>query len=67
MSDLVADQGRLFNPLEWRALQEKIRSKYSTREELEMFETVMAGVPVKEALARYKAEMRDKGDDIELF
>ena len=67
LSDLVADQGRLFNPLEWRALQEKIRSKYSTREELEMFETVMAGVPVKEALARYKAEMRDKGDDIELF
>ena len=27
----------------------------------------MRGVPVKEALENYKAEMKDKGDDVELF
>jgi hypothetical protein len=67
LSDLVGDQARLFNPAQWATLQEKIRSKYSMREEVEMFEAVMAGMPVKEALARFMTEMKDKGDDIELF
>ena len=64
---LVTDQRKLYNPFEWVALQEKIRAKYSTREEVEMFNAVMQGMPVKEALSNYKAEMKDKGDDVELF
>ncbi|NTV11377.1 MAG: hypothetical protein HGA47_11470 [Zoogloea sp.] len=67
LSGLVADQRKLYNPLEWVGLQEGIRAKYSTREEVEMFEAVMSGMPVQEALERYKAEMKDKGDDVELF
>lgn len=67
LSGLVSNQRKLYNPLEWVALQEKIRAKYSTREEVQMFEAVMGGVPVQEALDRYKAEMKDKGDDVELF
>ena len=67
LSGLVADNTRLFNPLEWRALQEKIRSKYSMQEEQAMFEAVMNGMPVKEALEHFMAEMKDKADDIELF
>ncbi|QID19266.1 hypothetical protein G3580_17560 [Nitrogeniibacter mangrovi] len=68
LSGLVVDQSRLYNPFEWVALQEKIRARYSTREEAEMFEAVMNGMPVKEALAQYVAGQHDKGDeDIELF
>lgn len=67
MNELVADRGRLYSPNEWVALQEKIRSKYTTPEEHALFEAVMEGVPVQEALDRYMSSMKDKGDDIELF
>lgn len=67
MNELVADQGRLYSPHEWAALQEKIRSKYTTAEEHALFEAVMHGVPVREALNSYMSEMRNKGNDVELF
>ena len=69
LSSLVSDRGRLYNPLEWVALQEKIRAKYSTREEVEMFEAVMQGIPVKEALQRFKAGISatDADDGVEFF
>jgi len=69
LSDLVADQGRIFNPREWVELQERIRSKYTTPDERVMFESVMQGMPVEQALAQYVESMRSKqqGDDIELF
>lgn len=67
LSELVADPARLYNPNEWVGLQEKIRSKYSMREEIAMFDAVMQGRPVHEAVAGYMAEMKDKADDIELF
>ncbi|HMV18517.1 MAG TPA: hypothetical protein PLN96_12795 [Zoogloea sp.] len=67
LSGLVVDQRKLYNPFEWVALQEKIRAKYSTREEVDMFNAVMQGMPVKDALEKYKAGLKDKGDDVELF
>lgn len=67
LSDLVSDQRRLYNPYEWVSLQERIRSKYSMHEEVEMFNAVMQGVPVQEAISRYMCEMKEKSDDIELF
>jgi hypothetical protein len=67
LSTLVSDNKRLFNPSEWVGLQDRIRSKYSTREEIAMFEAVMQGMPVHEAVDNFMAEMKEKGDDIELF
>jgi len=67
LSDLVGDTGRLFNPGEWVNLQTRIKSKYSTREEIAMFEAVMHGMPVQEAIDHFMAEMKEKSDDIELF
>lgn len=67
LSNLVSDQHRIFNPAEWVGLQEKIRSRYTTREELAMFDAVMHGTPVQEALNAYRVEMKEKGDDVELF
>lgn len=68
LSELVADQRRIFSPYEWVALQEKIRSRYSTVDEVAMFEAVLGGTPVSEAIEQYVDRMKDKGgDDIELF
>ncbi len=72
LSDLVADRARLFNPDEWVGLQQRIRARYTTRDELEMFESVMAGTPVMEAIEKYLAAVQARavesgGDEIELF
>ena len=63
----MADGRRLYNPSEWVSLQDKIRIKYTTREEIAMFEAVMQGMPVQEAVDKFMAEMKEKNDDIELF
>ncbi len=67
LNELVGDQRRIFSPQEWVALQEKIRSKYTTVDECAMFDAVMSGVPVREALEQYMSGMKDKGSDIDLF
>ena len=67
LSNLVNDHSRLYKPYEWAALQEKIRSKYSMREEVEMFEAVLSGMSVQEALEKFMTKMKDRSDDIELF
>jgi hypothetical protein len=67
LNELVGDQQRIFSPPEWVALQEKIKSKYTTVDERAMFDAVMSGVPVREALEQYMSERKDKGSDIDLF
>ena len=68
LSNLVSDDSRIYSPYEWAALQEKIRSKYSMREEVEMFEAVLNGIPVKDALSKFMSKMKDRSDDdVELF
>ena len=67
LSALVGDKSRLYNPEEWIGLQEKIRSKYSMREEVEMFEAVLSGKSIEEALEKFMTQINDKSDDIELF
>jgi len=67
LSALVGDQSRLYNPNEWVGLQEKIRSKYSMREEVQMFEDVLTGMSIEEALKKFMGKINDKTDDIELF
>ena len=67
LSDLINDNSRLYSPYEWGALQEKIRSKYSMREEAQMFEAVLGGMPVKDALEKFMSQRKDNSDDIELF
>jgi type II secretory pathway component PulF len=67
LSDLVGDTRRLFSPYEWVDLQQKIKAKYTTADEVAMFEAVMQGMPVQEAVDKFMAEMKNKNDDIELF
>jgi len=71
LSELVSNTGRLYNPQEWSRLQERIRSKYTMAEERGMFDAVMAGATVQEALKQYMTarmqEVEESGGEIELF
>jgi len=60
LADLIADQRRLYNPYEWMGMQEKIRSRYTMEEERLMFEAIMQGKTVKQALAIYLQAMEEK-------
>ncbi|MEW6165692.1 MAG: hypothetical protein AB1642_11585 [Pseudomonadota bacterium] len=71
LSRLVSDQRRLYRPDEWKTLQEEILAKYTMAEERAMFESVLKGATVKEALDTYMAvrmkEVESSGGEIELF
>ncbi len=68
LSELVSDMARIYNPAEWQKLQQQIKSRYSMREEHEMFDSVMQGMDVREAVRRYNEAHKDNlEDDIEFF
>jgi len=71
LSGVVNDQSRLFNPQEWVKLQEMIRAKYTMTEERAMFDAVIHGMPVEQALEHYMQvrmkEVEQGGGDIDLF
>ncbi len=68
LSELVNDTSKIYNPYEWKALQEKIKSKYSMREEIEMFQAVMSGADVREAIHSFNEAHKDEPhDDVEFF
>ena len=76
LADLVSDVRRLYNPYEWLGIQEKIKSRYTMEEERLMFDAMMEGKSVKQALAIYMRVMEEKKhkmaasgseEDIELF
>jgi len=67
VTGIVADQRKLYNPDSWADLQERIKAKFSTPEEHRLFEAVMMGVPVEEALETYTASLQSSDSSIELF
>lgn len=64
---IVTDQRKLYNPGAWAELQERIKAKFSTPEERELFDAVMQGTPVEEALETYTASLQASDSGIELF
>lgn len=70
LAELISDLGRIYNPGEWVALQEKIKSRYTLEEERVMFEAIMKGASIDEALAasaEYLRNIKQKTDNVELF
>ncbi len=68
LSELVGDSSKIYNPAEWQKLQQTIKSRYSMREEHEMFDSVMAGSDIRGAVRQYYATHNDNhDDDIEFF
>lgn len=74
LSELVSDPQQLYNPNAWKKLQQDIMSNYSMDEERIMFQHIMDGASVDEALDIYHHHFsagKDEGDttndEIELF
>jgi len=67
LTEIIGDDHRLYHPDAWLALQSYIRSKYTMKEEIEMFDAVLRGCSVDEALKLVADVVRDSEDDIELF
>jgi len=70
---LISEPEKYENPNEWRLLQTEIRDSYTMEAERLMFEHIMMGVSVDEALEIYHhnfnnaPEEDDSDDDVELF
>lgn len=73
LGELIGNAARLYNPSEWKRLQEDIQSDYSMESERVMFEAIMHGASVSEAInmsrnqAQSPAASTQDDDDIELF
>jgi hypothetical protein len=68
LADLVSDSGRLYNPYEWFGLQDMIKSKYTMDIDRAMFDAIINGATVEEALQTLpKSTATVPEDNIELF
>lgn len=68
LAELIGDAGRLYNPFEWSRLQEMIRSKYVIDADRKMFDAILNGATVEEALALEIADSApDPDDNVEFF
>jgi len=65
---LVSEPARLYNPGEWHLLQQQIRSRYSLAGEQRMFDALLNGASIEEALDAAGGDQKsDECDSIELF
>mgnify|MGYP000120108342 CR=1 FL=1 len=75
LGGLINDPAALYNPSSWHALQENIKSSYSMEAERIMFEHILRGHSIQDALEIYRhhfnkgegEESSEDGDEIELF
>ena len=67
LSGIVTDRGRLYDPQAWTELQNVILSKYTMKEEQDMFDALIKGASVEEALEQVRNADHNNDDDIELF
>lgn len=67
LSELVQDQSRLYSPHEWSRFQREIRGRFTMESEKLMFDAIVQGKTVDEALAIKNAHLQQESDNIELF
>ena len=73
MQAVIGDPTQIYNPLTWSNVQDEIKSSYSMESERLMFEKVMQGGTVEQALETlYEEVEKEKGankpvDDIDFF
>jgi hypothetical protein len=74
LSQLIGSPEQLYNPAAWVAIQNDIRHSYSMESERLMFEHILRGASIEEALDVYRHHFTleksgddDSGDEIELF
>jgi hypothetical protein len=75
LGDIINDPTALYNPDSWNTLQKEIKSSYTMEAERIMFEHILKGHSIKEALEIYRHHFEkaavdasnDDRDEIELF
>ena len=68
MSDLISDEESTQDVEGWKELRSKIKDSYTMETEHKMFDAVLKGATIEEALDIFKKEvMAQEDDDIELF
>ena len=70
LAELVSDDKKKYDPEEWVSLQGKIRKRYTMQEEQDMFDALLKGATIEEALDLCRDRvnhMTSSQEDIELF
>lgn len=67
LGKLIENPARLYSPYEWHGLQAMIKSNYTVKQDRDMFDAILKGASVQEALSLIAAEDSDEDDEIELF
>jgi hypothetical protein len=74
LSDVISSPEQLYNPAAWNKLQQDIASNYTMEAERIMFEHIMKGASIEQALEIYKHHFSvsnenndNSSDEIELF
>jgi hypothetical protein len=70
LSGIIDNPQRLYNPQEWHSFQTEIRSHYTMESEKIMFDAILNGNSIEEALALAEVQVKpviEDDDDIELF
>lgn len=70
LGDLIGDRSRLYDPSAWQALQQEIKSSYTMEAERAMFDAILQGESVEDALRIFRASQAAdiaSDDDVELF
>lgn len=67
LSKLVEVPERLYNPNEWLEFQKQIRSRFTMESEKMMFDAILQGKSIEDAIVAKNALLKEQSDDIELF
>jgi hypothetical protein len=68
MGNLIGDTTRRHKPEEWEEFQAIIQSKYTMSSERKLFEAILSGMPMEQALELVKKDSNNENqEDIELF
>ena len=68
LAKLVGDPAQIYSPFAWSGLQQKIQSSYTVDSDRAMFQAILQGASVDEALhASEIAKQQENDDDIEFF
>ncbi len=67
LTKLVESPERLYNPKEWTDFQKEIRNRYTMESEKVMFDAILQGKSIDEAIQLAGKVDDDEDEDIELF
>jgi hypothetical protein len=69
LAELIREPDRVYDPYEWKGLQKSIQSRYTNEADRALFEAILDGATVEEALqiALEKEEESIDDEDVELF